>query len=111
MTDSNTTGHKSGKDGQETHDLHEYAGGYIKAHEGVIPIWLLFVYFGLFFLGVLLHRDLLGRSRAGPDRLIAISRAEIKAMLGVKFIFGVAVVNLMFLGFELVMNVIRTVTG
>jgi hypothetical protein len=31
------------------HDLHEYAGGYIKAHEGVIPIWLLFVYFGLFF--------------------------------------------------------------
>jgi hypothetical protein len=51
MTDSNTPlpGHKSGKDGHETHDLHEYAGGYIKAHEGVIPIWLLFVYFGLFF--------------------------------------------------------------
>ena len=50
----------------ETHDLHEYAGGYIKAHEGVIPVWLLFVYFGLFF-GLLLHRDLLlGRSRAPP---------------------------------------------
>ena len=32
----------------ETHGLHEYAGGYIKAREGVIPIWLLFVYFGLF---------------------------------------------------------------
>jgi hypothetical protein len=32
-------------------------------------------------------------------------------MLGVKIIFGVAIINLMFLGFELVMNVIRTVTG
>jgi hypothetical protein len=32
-------------------------------------------------------------------------------MQGVKLIFGVAVVNLTFLGFELVMNVIRTVTG
>jgi len=32
-------------------------------------------------------------------------------MQGVKLIFGVAVVNLMFLGFELVMNVIRTFTG
>jgi hypothetical protein len=32
-------------------------------------------------------------------------------MMGVKIIFSVAVVNLMFLGFELVMNVIRTVTG
>jgi hypothetical protein len=30
---------------------------------------------------------------------------------GVKLIFAVAVVNLAFLGFELVMNVIRTVTG
>ena len=41
MTDPNT-------DMTETHELHEYAGGYIKAREGVIPIWLLFVYFGLF---------------------------------------------------------------
>jgi len=40
-----------------------------------------------------------------------VSQAEIKAMLGVKIIFGVAVINLTFLGFELVMNVIRTVTG
>jgi hypothetical protein len=32
-------------------------------------------------------------------------------MQGVKLIFAVAIVNLMFLGFELVMNVIRTVTG
>jgi len=46
MTDSKTTSTS------ETHDLHEYAGGYIKAHEGVIPVWLLFVYFGLFFFGL-----------------------------------------------------------
>jgi hypothetical protein len=32
-------------------------------------------------------------------------------MLGVRIIFAVAIVNLTFLGFELVMNVIRTVTG
>jgi hypothetical protein len=32
-------------------------------------------------------------------------------MQGVKLIFGVAIINLMFLGFELIMNVIRTVTG
>ncbi|MFZ0006841.1 MAG: hypothetical protein WAK94_01210 [Steroidobacteraceae bacterium] len=32
----------------ETHELHEYAGGYIKAREGVIPVWLLVLYFGLF---------------------------------------------------------------
>jgi hypothetical protein len=32
-------------------------------------------------------------------------------MRGVKIIFGVAILNLMFLGFELIMNVIRTVTG
>jgi hypothetical protein len=29
----------------------------------------------------------------------------------VKIIFGIAVINLMFLAFELAMNVIRTVTG
>jgi hypothetical protein len=32
-------------------------------------------------------------------------------MRGVKIIFGVAVINLAFLGCELVMNVIRTFTG
>ena len=32
-------------------------------------------------------------------------------MLGVKIIFGIAVINLMFLGFEVAVNVIRTVTG
>ena len=49
MTDSRTTvtDPKTGDD-HDTHDLHEYAGGDIKAHEGVLPVWLLFVYFGLF---------------------------------------------------------------
>lgn len=32
-------------------------------------------------------------------------------MLGVKIIFGVAIINLGFLGFELVMNVVRTAIG
>lgn len=26
------------------HDMHEYAGGYIQAHHGGIPAWLLAVY-------------------------------------------------------------------
>jgi hypothetical protein len=30
------------------HELEEYAGGYIKAHVGHIPIWLLVVYAVLF---------------------------------------------------------------
>jgi hypothetical protein len=41
----------------------------------------------------------------------AICQSEIKALLGVKIIFTVAIINLMFLGFELAMNVIRTATG
>ncbi len=47
MTDSKTmpTDHEAENEG---HDLHEYAGGSIQAHEGVLPVWLLFVYFGLF---------------------------------------------------------------
>jgi hypothetical protein len=50
MTDSgtNTKGPEAAKAGPETHDLHEYAGGYIKAREGKIPVWLLVLYFGLF---------------------------------------------------------------
>jgi hypothetical protein len=32
-------------------------------------------------------------------------------LLGVKIIFTVAIINLMFLAFELAMNVIRTATG
>jgi len=50
MTDSKTTmtGHEAEGEGHETHELHEYAGGYIKAREGIIPVWLLVVYFGLF---------------------------------------------------------------
>ena len=45
MTDTPTTqiDRRAEDPGLETHDLHEYAGGYIKAHEGVLPIWLLFV--------------------------------------------------------------------
>ena len=42
---------------------------------------------------------------------MAVSEEEINTLLGVKIIFGVAVINLMFLGFELAMNVIRTITG
>jgi hypothetical protein len=38
-------------------------------------------------------------------------RAEIKKVLGVKIIFAVAIINLMFLGFEVAMNVIRTAFG
>jgi hypothetical protein len=62
-------------------------------------------------LGLLLHCALLGRTWAGADRVIAVSQAEIKALLGVKIIFGIAVINLTVLGFELAMNVIRTITG
>ena len=53
MTDSRTrmTSREAEKAVPETHELHEYAGGYIKAREGVIPIWLLVVYFGLFGWG------------------------------------------------------------
>jgi hypothetical protein len=40
-----------------------------------------------------------------------VSQAEIKALLGVKIIFGIAVINLTVLALELAMNVIRTVTG
>jgi hypothetical protein len=38
-------------------------------------------------------------------------QAEIKQVLGVKIIFTVAIINLMFLGFEVAMNVIRTALG
>jgi hypothetical protein len=38
-------------------------------------------------------------------------QAEIKKVLGVKIIFAVAIINLMFLGFEVAMNVIRTAFG
>jgi hypothetical protein len=50
MTNSRTSmpGHEAENAGRETHELHEYAGGYIKAREGVIPVWLLVLYFGLF---------------------------------------------------------------
>jgi len=34
------------------HELEEYAGGYIKARTGYIPLWLLAVYFILFIWGL-----------------------------------------------------------
>jgi len=40
-----------------------------------------------------------------------VCQSEIKTLLGVKIIFTVAIINLMFLGFELLMNVIRTAFG
>ena len=69
------------------------------------------MYFGLFSWACYYIRDLLGRSRAGPDRVIAVYQAEIKQCWALKIIFTVAVINLMFLGFELAMNVIRTAIG
>jgi hypothetical protein len=111
MTDSKITptGQKAEIDGHGTHELHEYAGGLIKARLGIILAAGRL--FRSFYLGLLLYCPLLGRTRAGADRLIGVSRAEIKALLGVKIIFGIAIINLMVLGFELAMNVIRTITG
>jgi hypothetical protein len=34
------------------HDMHEYAGGYIQAHHGGIPLWLLVVYAVLLVWGL-----------------------------------------------------------
>lgn len=36
----------------EHDDLEEYVGGYIQAHHGYIPIWLLVVYLVLFVWGM-----------------------------------------------------------
>jgi hypothetical protein len=33
---------------QQERDMHDYAGGYIRAHHGGIPAWLLAVYVVLF---------------------------------------------------------------
>jgi hypothetical protein len=38
-------------------------------------------------------------------------KRRIKQVLGVKIIFTVAIINLMFLGFEVAMNVLRTAFG
>jgi hypothetical protein len=39
----------SGHEGhQQERDMHDYAGGYIRAHHGGIPAWLLAVYVVLF---------------------------------------------------------------
>jgi hypothetical protein len=48
MTESTpSTSHKPESDGHD-HELEEYAGGYIQAFVGHIPIWLLVVYAVLF---------------------------------------------------------------
>jgi hypothetical protein len=41
----------------------------------------------------------------------AVYQSESKTLLGVKIILTVAIINLTFLGFELLMNVIRTAVG
>jgi hypothetical protein len=43
--------------------------------------------------------------------VIAVHTSGDKQVLGVKIIFTVAIINLMFLGFEVAMNVIRTAFG
>jgi hypothetical protein len=43
--------------------------------------------------------------------VIAVHPSGDQTMLGVKIIFTVAIINLMFLGFEVAMNVIRTAFG
>jgi hypothetical protein len=45
-TDQPTGGGHEGH--QKEHDMHDYAGGYIRAHHGGIPAWLLVVYVVLF---------------------------------------------------------------
>ena len=79
-------------------------------------------------MGVLLRSAILGGTRARPNRVVdaldrglcglrtgvagsRVSREEIKTLRGVKIIFGVAVINLVVLGSELAMNVIRTAFG
>jgi hypothetical protein len=42
---------------------------------------------------------------------MAMSQAESKPLVGIKIIFGVAIINLAFLGFELIMNEVRTAIG
>jgi hypothetical protein len=43
--------------------------------------------------------------------MIAFHTSGDQQVLGVKIIFTVAIINLMFLGFEVAMNVIRTAFG
>lgn len=49
-TDRQSSGHEG-----QTHredDMHDYAGGYIQAHHGGIPAWLLVVYLVLLLWGL-----------------------------------------------------------
>ncbi|HEX6110959.1 MAG TPA: hypothetical protein VFZ10_01545 [Geminicoccaceae bacterium] len=49
---SSTDRSTGGKKHDSKNDLHEYAGGYIQAHHGGIPIWLLVVYAVLLVWGL-----------------------------------------------------------
>jgi hypothetical protein len=48
MTSPDRPAARPASDHDGDHDLHEYAGGYIQAHHGSIPLWLMAVYFILF---------------------------------------------------------------
>ncbi len=48
MSSLNDPASGAGTDHEGEKDMHEYAGGYIEAHHGKIPLWLLAVYFILF---------------------------------------------------------------
>ena len=47
------------------HEMEEYAGGYIQAWVGHIPVWLLVVYAVLFIWALYYGCHILGRARAG----------------------------------------------
>ena len=79
------------------HELEEYAGGYIKARVGHIPVWLLVVYAVLFIWA--LYYAVAYWGGLGPGMLV------------VRIIFVLAALNLIFLFSELTMNVAKVYFG
>jgi hypothetical protein len=53
--------------GPDDHAMEEYAGGYIRAYHGSIPLWLLAVYFILFIWGLYYMFDYWGGLGPGLD--------------------------------------------
>ena len=51
MTEPTNPSHQPASD-SSAHELEEYAGGYIQARVGRIPVWLLVVYAVLFIWGL-----------------------------------------------------------
>jgi hypothetical protein len=51
MTEPTNTSNKPASD-NSAHEMEEYAGGYIQARVGRIPVWLLVVYAVLFIWGL-----------------------------------------------------------